>query len=59
MRNFARFKDEIWSMDLAFVDKLARDNNGVRYLLDRQGLFDRTVDAKGLKTKDSKTVTTF
>ena len=41
-------------MDLAYVDKLAEDNNGVKYLLLRQDLFDRTVDAKGMKTKDSK-----
>ena len=47
-------------MDLAYVDKLAKDNNGVNYLLVRQDLFDRTVDAKGLKTKDPKeTVKTF
>ena len=60
MRAFARFKNEIWCMDLAYVDKLAKDNNGVKYLLVRQDLFDRTVDAKGMKTKDSKeTVKTF
>ena len=54
MKAFARFKNQIWCMDVAFVDKLAKDNNGVRYLLIRQDLFDRTVDAKGMKTKDSK-----
>ena len=41
-------------MDLVYVDKLAKDNNGVKYLLVRQNLFDRTVHAKGVKTKDSK-----
>ena len=41
-------------MDLVCFDKLAKDNNGVKYLLVRQNLFDRTVDAKGMKTKDSK-----
>ena len=41
-------------MDLAYVDKLAEKNNGVKYLLVRQDLFDRTVDAKGMQTKDSK-----
>ena len=51
---FARFKNEIWCMDLAYVDKLAKNNNGVKYLLVRQDLFDRTVDAKWMKTKDSK-----
>ena len=51
---FARFENEFWCMGLAYVDKLAKDNNGVRYLLVRRNLFDRTVDAKGMKTKDSK-----
>ena len=41
-------------MDWAYADKLAEDNNGVKYLLFRQNLFDRTVDAKGMKTKGSK-----
>ena len=60
MRAFARFKNEIWCLDLAYVDKLSKDNNGVKYLLVRQDLFDRTVDAEGMKTKDRKeTVTTF
>ena len=54
MKAFARFKNEYWCMDLAYVDKLAKDNNGVKYLLVRQDLFDRTVDAKEKKTKDSK-----
>ena len=54
MKAFARFTNEIWCMDLAYVEKLAEDNNGVRYLLVRQDLFDRTVDAKGMKTKDSQ-----
>ena len=43
-------------MDLAYVDKLAKDNNGVKHLLARQDLFDRTVDAKGMKTKDCKEI---
>ena len=54
MKAFARFKSETSCMDLAYVDELAKDNNGVEYLLVRQDLFDRTVDAKGMKTKDSK-----
>ena len=51
---FARFKNEIWCMDLAYVDKLAKDNDGVKYLLFRQDPFDRTVDAKEMESKDSK-----
>ena len=54
MRAFARFRNEIWCMDLAYVDKMAKENNGVKYLLVRQDLFDRTVNAKRKKTKDSQ-----
>ena len=54
MSAFARFRNEIWCMDLARVDKLAKENNGVKYLLVRQDLFDRTVNAKGMETKDSQ-----
>ena len=51
---FARFKNDIWCMDLAYDDKLAKDNNVVKYPLVRQDLLDRTVDTKRMKTKDSK-----
>ena len=54
MKAFARFKNEIWCIDVAYNDKLSTDNNGVKYLLVRQDLFDRTVDAKGMKTKISR-----
>ena len=54
MRAFARFRNEIWCMDLAYVDKLSKENNGLKYLFVRQDLFDRTVNAKGMKTKDSQ-----
>ena len=53
MKALVGFKYEIWCMVLAYVDKLAKDNNGVKYLLVRKDLFDRTVDAKRMKTKDS------
>ena len=33
---------------------MAKENNGVKYLLVRQDLFDRTLNAKGMKTKDSQ-----
>ena len=47
-------------MDLAYVDKLTQGNDGVKYLLVRQDLFDRTVNAEGMKTKDSQeTLTAF
>ena len=51
MKAFARFQNDIWCNNLAHVDKLAKNNNGVKYLLVRQELIDRTVDAKGMKTK--------
>ena len=60
MKAFTQFKEDIQFMDLANVDKLAKDINGVNYILVRQDLFERTVVAKGMKTKDSKeTVRTF
>ena len=40
-------------MDLAYVNKLAKDNNGVTFLLVRQDLFDGTVEAERMKTKQS------
>ena len=46
MKAFTEFKKEIRCMDLAYVNKLANKKNGVRYLLVRQDLFERTVDAK-------------
>ena len=54
MKAFTRFKVDICCIDLSHVDKLANDNSGFKYLLFRQDLFDRTVDAKGMKTKASK-----
>ena len=54
MRDFARFRNEIWCMDLAYLDKLAKENNGVKHLLVLQDLFDRTINAKRMKTKDSQ-----
>ena len=54
MKAFARFKNEIWCVDLEYVDKPAKDNNDVKYLLVHRDLFDRTVDAKGMKAKNSK-----
>ena len=51
-RAFARFRNETWCIDLAFIDNLAEEINGVKFLLVRQDLFDRTVKAEGMKTKD-------
>ena len=54
MRAFVRFRNEVWYLDLAYNDKLAKDNNGVKCLLVRQDLFDRIIDARGTQTKESK-----
>ena len=54
MKAFARFKLFIWCMDLAYVVKLGRKNNGVSYLLVRQDLFNKTVRAMGIQTKGSE-----
>ena len=54
MKEFARFKNEIRCMDLAYVDKLAEDNNLVNYLLVRQDIFNGAVDPNGMKAKDSE-----
>ena len=43
MKAFARFRYQIWCMDLEYVGKLAKDNDGVKYFLVRQNLFDRSV----------------
>ena len=60
MRAFARFREEFWCMDIAYGDKLATENNCVKYLLVRQDCFYRTVNANVMKTKDSqKTVKAF
>ena len=31
MKAFARFRNEIWCMDLAYIYELAKDNKGVNY----------------------------
>ena len=59
MRTFARLGNESGCMDMAFVDNLAKDNNGLKYLLVLEDMFDRMVDAKGMKTKDSKKLLNF
>ena len=53
MKSFARFKIEAWCVDLACVDKIAKEKKSIIFLLIRQDLFYRTVDAKETKRKDS------
>ena len=54
MEVFARFKKKNWCIDLAYAAKIAEDFNGAKFLLIRQDLCGRTVDAKGMSTQDSK-----
>ena len=53
MTAVARLRKEI-CQDLAYVDKLPKIYKSVKYLLIRQDLFDRTIEAKAKKTKDSE-----
>ena len=46
MKAFGRIETEILWKDLTYVDKRVNDNNGVKYLLVRQDLFNTTLDAK-------------
>ena len=54
---FPRFKEivndlnEIWSVDLAFFDKLAKYNSGVKYLLVAVDCLSRYLRVEPLKTK--------
>ena len=54
MKALARFKNEIWYMNLAYVERRVKGNNGIKYPLVRQDMIVRTADAEGMKTKDSK-----
>ena len=47
-------------MNLAYVNEQAKGNSGVNYLLVRQDLSDRTLDARRLETNNSQeTVSAF
>ena len=48
---FAKFKNEISCVDLAYVEKLVQKNDRVKYVLVRQDLFNRTVDANKMIAK--------
>ncbi len=56
-RSFKRLKviayriNEIWSADLAFVDKLANYNDGIKYLLVAVDVLSRYVRVQPMKTK--------
>ena len=45
--------DEIWCIDLAFLDKLLDTNNGIKYVLVFDDLFLRFVPVQPMKSKFS------
>ena len=49
--------NEIWSLDLAYVDKLAKYNRGVQYLLVAVNCLSRYLRVEPLKTKYAKETT--
>ena len=48
---FAIRINEIWCLDLAFMDKLSEFNNGVKYLLICVDVFSRLVRVQSMKSK--------
>ena len=50
---FAKRINEIWCLDLAFMDKLSELNNGVKYLLICVDVFSRFVRVQPMKSKYS------
>ena len=59
MKVIARSRNETWCINLAFVDKLSTHSNGVFYLFVGHFRFDRTHNAKWIKTKSSKETDVF
>ena len=49
--------NEIWSLDLAYVDKLAKYNRGVRYMLIAVNCLSRYLQVEPLKTKYAEETT--
>ena len=59
-RHFPRLKviaydiNEIWSIDLAYVDKLAKYNNGVKYLLVAVDVLSRKLRVEPMRSKTAE-----
>ena len=51
LKVIVNYLNEIWSVDLAFVDKLAKYNSGVKYLLVAVDCLSRYLRVEPLKTK--------
>ena len=56
LQAFSKYFNEIWCMDLAFVDKLTSQNNGVKFLLVAVDIFSRIVRVQTMKTKNAKDI---
>ena len=56
LQAFSKNVNEIWCMDLAFVDKSASQNNGVKYSLVAVDIFSRFVRVQTKKRKMPKTL---
>ena len=54
LQAFSKYIHDIWCMDLAFVDKLASQNNEVKHLLVAVDVFPRFVRVQTMKTKYAK-----
>ena len=54
LQAFSKNINEIWCTELAFVDKLASQNNRVKYLLVAVDIFSRFVRVQTMKTKYAK-----
>ena len=54
LQAFSKKLNEIWCMDLAFLDKLASQNKGVKSLLVAVDVFSRFVRVQTMKTKYAK-----
>ena len=50
---FAKQNNEIWCLDLAFMDKLSDSNNGVKFLLVYVDVFSGFVRVQPMKSKYS------
>ena len=48
---FAKRINEIWCLDLAFMDKFSEFNNGVKYLLICVDVFSRLVRVQSMESK--------
>ena len=55
---YARAPDEIWTSDLMDMQRYARTNKGLRYVLIVLDVFSRFAYVRGLKDKTGKTVAT-